>query len=77
MNDDSNRTAGVESAESGSAADHQGGIGGSPRDLVAAAHQALEGCNKQEAQQARQVLEACLELYAAHEVAAGEGIGGG
>lgn len=73
MDGTSNRTAGLEPADAGSADDHPGGNRSRTRDHIAAALEALAFCNKQEAQDARSHLlralaeEAYTDLEAAGE----------
>lgn len=56
MDGNADRSTGLGANDSSSAADHPGRSGSRARDLVAAALEALEGCNKQEAQEARRLL---------------------
>jgi len=59
MDGNATDSAGLEPANAGCATDHQRGDSGildRARDQVAAARRALEGCNKQEAQEAKGIL---------------------
>lgn len=56
MDGNTDRSTGLGSAEPSSPADHPERLRNRARDLVAAALEALEGCNKQEAQEARRLL---------------------
>lgn len=63
MNGNASGATGLESADTSSAADHPAGVRRSALDLVFAAQEALCGCNKQEAQEARELLaEAISQL---------------
>lgn len=68
MNGHSADAAGMESADTSSAADHpdsvQRGALDRTKDAIAAALRALEGCNKQEAQDARSILAHALKVAA-------------
>ena len=65
MNDDPDRTAGLEPTDAGSANDHAGGPGGRAGRAIREALEALEGCNKQEAEEAKRILfAACKEVVA-------------
>lgn len=75
MDGNADRSTGLESADAGGNADHSQRPRCSARDHIAAALEALEGCNKQEAQEAKRILVNCLALFALEEIAPGEGIG--
>lgn len=60
MDGNSDRTAGLESADASGDADHAAGARSRTRDHIAAALEALEGCNKFEAQEARRFLHRAL-----------------
>lgn len=69
MNGNSNRTAGLESAVPGGAADHPQRPRSRAEHCVATAIEILEGSNRQETQQARILLEEAL-LHLAEVAAA-------
>ena len=64
MNGNADRSTGLESADTSSAADHPKRI----RDCIAGAYDVLEGCNKQEAQEARRLLLLALTLQAEEDL---------
>ena len=67
MNGNSDRSAGVEPADAGSANDHASGPGGRAGAAILQALAALEGCNKQEAEEAKRILFAATKGFAAGE----------
>lgn len=67
MNGNPDRSAGLEPADASGANDHASGPGGRAGAAIRAALAALEGCNKQEAEEAKRILFDATKSYAVGE----------
>ncbi len=71
MNGNSDWPAGLEPADACDADDHASGHGNRARDRIAQAYEALEGCSRQEAQEARRILLLALAEEAERDLSPG------